>query len=99
MTKLVCVGCGLKNEDEPTVCVRKDGGARCADCARQAQEAMPQDDLGKHEVLDRAHVMIGMFDEHICKHPVVLRSPELRLASKRLLEQLSAFYQLAGQDP
>lgn len=95
---LICVGCGLKTEDEPTVVMRKDGKPRCADCARQAQEAMPAADLGKHEVLDRAYIMCEQFEALICKHPVVLRTPELYLASKRLAEQLGAFYQLAGRD-
>jgi len=103
---LICVGCrvqhGPEYPQEPTVQLRKDGKVRCDNCARRAQEAAPApehkpDDYGRHEVLDRAHVLQWTFEHFIVEHPVVIRTPELRMAAKHLNDLLASFYQLVGR--
>ena len=57
-------------------------------------------DLGRlhyHEVLDRVHVALCQLEEHVGRHPVLRRHPELAAICDRAAEALADLYQAVGR--
>ena len=57
-----------------------------------------KDPFSAHEALDRAHLAVVFFDEHVAQHPFVRADPKLRRAADRLAGELADFYQMVGAD-
>jgi hypothetical protein len=54
------------------------------------------DSYSKHEALDRAALVAGIFSDYVAGHPFVRRHPKLRPIADDLAERLGAFYQTVG---
>jgi hypothetical protein len=54
------------------------------------------DEFSRHEVYDRASVVMGMFDSYVVEHDVVRAVPVLRESADKALAALMDFYQLAA---
>lgn len=55
------------------------------------------DQFGRHEVLDRASVLMQTWDSFILEHGFVQATPELAAAAQKAFDGLHDFYQLAGK--
>lgn len=58
---------------------------------------MKDDQLARHEVLDRAHIIQDMIAGHLLEHTVVQGDPELLTASQQLHQAAFDLYQLCGR--
>jgi hypothetical protein len=56
-----------------------------------------KDEFGRHEVLDRAHMIQVMFEMFVIEHDVTVDDPELATLADSISTQLFAFYQLCGR--
>ena len=54
------------------------------------------DDFGKHEVLDRSHIIQTMWDEFIMQHGAVQDDTDLNFRAEQIGALLVEFYMLAG---
>ncbi|MBJ7410101.1 MAG: hypothetical protein JHD15_07005 [Phenylobacterium sp.] len=55
------------------------------------------DEFGRHEVLDRASLLMQTWDSFILEHGYVQATPELAAAAQKAFDGLHDFYQLAGR--
>ena len=52
--------------------------------------------FARHEVLHVVHVISGLFDEHVIRHPYVGSNPEIRAKASAIGIALGDLYQLLG---
>lgn len=52
------------------------------------------DEFHYHEVLDRTHVLLSTWEEHINEHQVVFNNEELKSKSEEIMDLIGEFYQL-----
>lgn len=55
------------------------------------------DTFARHEVYDRASLILELWDDKIVEHPVVEQDPELAAMAKAAEDAMSDFYQRAAQ--
>lgn len=58
---------------------------------------MKLDEFHLHEALDRTHVLLSAFADHVAEHPFIRQDRELRRMANRLVDQMSDLYQAIGQ--
>ena len=49
-----------------------------------------------HEALDRASIVVDIFDDHVLQHPVVQKHKKLKKKATKLVYAMADFYQLLG---
>lgn len=55
------------------------------------------DEFGKHEVLDRVHIIRDMFEQFVAEHDAVQADDELNIHVMRISTLLGDLYQLCGR--
>ena len=55
------------------------------------------DEFSAHEVLDRSHLAVTFFSDHVEEHPYVQANPKLMRAAEKITGQLAEFYQFVGR--
>ena len=54
-------------------------------------------DFSKHEVLDRAFLIMDMFNKYIIEHEALESDPELKQKAEEISESLYQFYNIIGE--
>lgn len=49
-----------------------------------------------HEVLDRAHILLSIWENHINEHQIVQCNDELKKKSEEIINLIGDFYQLVA---
>lgn len=49
-----------------------------------------------HEALDRTHIAVDTFNEHIVSHPVIQQMNDLKSAADKASDALMELYQMIG---
>ena len=52
---------------------------------------------GHHEALDRTHVQLSTWSDHIADHPFIVLHPKLFSMSRRIVDLMAELYQEIGQ--
>lgn len=55
-----------------------------------------QNNLLRHEALDRCHVILSMVEDNLLMHPFVTRNPEINLLVDQAITALACAYQKIG---
>ena len=57
----------------------------------------PFDDFSRHEVYDRASVVLDLFSRSVAEHPVIAANKTLSAEADKVTDALYDFYNLAAQ--